>query len=394
MTASAKAAASPDRPVPLVILGAGAAGLFAAASAAAEGLPALLVERKARPGAKLLMTANGRCNYTKALPPERFAADLGEPAATFALPALRACPPALVERFFRNLGVPSRRMRDGRVFPASGQAASVVHAFGDFLRDSTFPVLYNAPVRAISRRPSGGFSVALDAFSIPAARVLLATGGASFPKTGSVGDGYAFARALGHTVTPLRPGLVGFAVPATNLPPGERFENARVRVLSPSSPRPGGPGSVRAASLELDQNAPVACPAPDREKARPSPNNNVLFEATGEVEIESWGLSGAAVYNASRYLAHHPCRDFTLEIQLDSSPPLRFRNPVPRPLKEAIVSVGGVAIGEVDPLTMQSRLVPGLYFAGEVLDLDGPHGGYNLTLAFATARLAVTSIPR
>lgn len=369
MTASAKAAASPDRPVPLVIVGAGAAGLFAAASAAAAGLPALLVERKARPGAKILMTANGRCNYTKALPPERFAADLGEPAASFALPALRACPPALVERFFRNLGVPSRRMRDGRVFPASGQAASVVHAFGDYLRDSAFPLLFNALVRAISRRPGGGFSLALDAFSIPAERVLLATGGASFPKTGSVGDGYAFARALGHTVTPLRPGLVGLALPETGLPPGTRHENAQVRLLAP------GPSSFR---RFVDSSAP-------------SP---VLFESTGELEVTPWGLAGAAVYNATRYLARHPCRNFTLEVQLDGEPPLRFRNPVPRPLKEAIVTIGGVALGEVDPHTMQSRLVPGLYFAGEVLDLDGPHGGYNLTLAFATARLAVSSIPR
>lgn len=373
MTASAKAAASPDRPVPLVIVGAGAAGLFAAASAAAAGLPALLVERKARPGAKILMTANGRCNFTKALPPERFAADLGEPAASFALPALRACPPALVERFFRNLGVPSRRMRDGRVFPASGQAASVVHAFGDYLRDSAFPVLYNAPVRAVSPRPSGGFSLALDAFSIPASRLLLATGGASFPKTGSVGDGYAFARALGHTVTPLRPGLVGFALPAPPLPPGARFENARARLLA------AAPSSV---------GRSVASSSPSPASAQ------VLFEAVGELEVTPWGLAGAAIYNATRHLAHHPCRDFTLEVQLDGEPPLHFRNPVPRPLKEAIVSVGGVALGEVDPHTMQSRLVPGLYFAGEVLDLDGPHGGYNLTLAFATARLAVSSIPR
>jgi len=109
------------------------------------------------------------------------------------------------------------------------------------------------------------------------------------------------------------------------------------------------------------------------------------------VDCESFGLSGAAIYNCQRFVEHAGLKDFTIEAWFDRQR-VQFRNLRPRPVKEAIVTIGGVALDEVDPKTMQSRLVPGLYFAGEVLDIDGPTGGYNLTLAFATARLAVASL--
>ena len=116
-----------------------------------------------------------------------------------------------------------------------------------------------------------------------------------------------------------------------------------------------------------------------------------MFSSAGEVDCEQWGLSGAAVYNCQRWIARHGYAGMSMEVSYGGQT-TALRTLVPRPLKEAIVTVGGVSREDVDPMTMMSRKVPGLFFAGEVLDIDGPTGGYNLTLAFATARAAVVSV--
>lgn len=326
--------------------------MFAAAVAADLKLPCVLIERKARLGSKLLMTANGRCNFTKDISPDDFLKDVG-PAAAWAARAIRECPPRRIISGFRSLNVPLRRMADGRMFPADGKASTIVHAFGDLLRDEGVPIIVNCPVRSV-RKTDRGFVVETPAFDLAAENVLVATGGASYPKTGSVGDGQKFARALGHATTPLRPGLIGMETDDRRVTShaGRRYEDGRAKVLAP--------------------------------------DGHTLFDYRGEVDCESFGLSGAAVYNCQRYIQHAGLKDFRLEVWFGRER-LEFRNLRSRPLKEAIVTIGGVSLDDVDPATMQSRKVPGLYFAGEVLDIDGPTGGYNLTLAFATARKAVVS---
>ncbi len=375
------------RPVPLAIVGGGAAGMFAAAIAAERGLGCLIFERKVRLGSKVLMTANGRCNFTKDIPPERMLADIGEPVASFVRKALMECPPAKIAGGFKKLGVRIKRMTDGRLFPASEKAADIVHAFGDLLRDKEVPLLTNCPVTGIQPLQKGGFLVATKTFTVAAENVLVATGGVSFPKTGSVGDGQNFARALGLRVEPSRAGLTGYEMRPPRI---ARYENAVARVL------------VDAAKV---------------------------CEYRGEVEFERWGVTGAAVYNCQRWATRHlvggdsadrsesgpyqsaergnqsaergrvgsPSRPLSAvqpyELELEfGGERLRLQNPVARPVKEAIVTIGGVSRDEIDPSTMESRKIPGLYFAGEVLDIDGPTGGYNLSLAFSTARLAVTSL--
>ena len=342
------------RPVPLAIVGGGAAGLFAAAIAATRGLGCLVFERKARIGSKMLMTANGRCNFTKDVSPERMLADIGEPVASFVGHAIRTCPPSMIAGGFRARGLVIRRMPDGRLFPASGKAADVVHVFGDQLRDSSVPLLTNCPVTGL-QPVKNGFIVETRNFTLWAKNVLVATGGASFPKTGSVGDGQEFARRLGHRVEPLRAGLVGCETDdrAIRAMSGARFENGA------------------SAALLVD--------------------GREAFRAEGEVEIEPWGVSGAAVYNCTRHAARQGLRTFDLRLETPEGA-WTVRRPILRPLKEAIVTMGGVSLAEVNPETMESRIVPGLYFAGEVLDADGPTGGYNLTIAFATANLAARSI--
>ena len=338
------------RPVDLAIIGGGAAGMFAASVAVDRGVRCVLIERKARLGSKVLMTANGRCNFTRDLSADQFLRDVGR-CAPFVRRAVEECPPRKLIAGFKSLGVPLRRMADGRMFPADGKAATIVHAFGDIIRDGEVPVITNCPVRSVRR----GFVIETKNFDLAAANVLIATGGVSYPKTGSVGDGQNFARALGHRIVPCRPGLIGMETddPRVVRLAGRRFEDGRAKVLDA-----GG---------------------------------RTLFDYRGEIDCETFGLSGAAVYNCQRFIEHAGLGDFVLEVRFDRNR-LEFRNLKPRPVKEAIVTIGGVATDEVDPATMQSKLVPGLYFAGEVLDIDGPTGGYNLTLAFATARKAVDAV--
>jgi len=340
-------------PVKLAIVGGGAAGMFAAAVAADRGVSALLIERKARLGSKVLMTANGRCNFTKDLNADDFLADIGD-CAPFVAEAIRECPPRKIIAGFKSLNVPLRRMPDGRMFPADGKATTIVHAFGDLLRDSEVPVLTNCAVTGIQPQKNG-FIVATRNFTLWAENVLLATGGVSYPKLGSVGDGQNFAHQLGHRIVPYQPGLIGMETTDRRITSlaGRRFEDGRVKVISPEG--------------------------------------RTLFDYSGEVDCESFGLSGAAVYNAQRFIVHNRMKDFTLEVWF-AHERLRFNNLRPRPVKEAIVTIGGVDTAEINPHTMESKLVPHLYFAGEVMDIDGPTGGYNLTLAFATARKAISSL--
>lgn len=346
-------------PVKLAIVGGGAAGMFAAAVAAERGIPCVLIERKARLGSKVLMTANGRCNFAKDISAEDFLKDVG-PCAPFVARAIRECPPRKIIAGFKSLNIPLRRMADARMFPADGKATTIVHAFGDLLRDQAVPILTNCPVTGIQPQKTG-FIIATPNFTLWAENVLLATGGVSYPKLGSVGDGQNFAQTLGHTLIPYRPGLIGLETTDARVLryAGQRFEDGRTKVLSATGA--------------------------------------MLFDYRGEVDCETFGLSGAAIYNAQRFLEQmrrrQPTgvRELTLEVWF-ARERLTFQNLTPRPLKEAIVTLGGVATDEINPDTMESKRVPHLYFAGEVMDIDGPTGGYNLTLAFATARKAVTSI--
>jgi predicted Rossmann fold flavoprotein len=406
----------------LIIIGAGAAGLMAACRAAELGVRAVVVERKHQPGRKLLMCGNNRCNLTSAVPAEELLAAYGEPVAAFLRPAITALPPVLLRDWFHRRGVPTKVHKDGRVFPTSESAADVLHGFTDQLREADFPILSQAPVEGIESVRGGGFIVRTRNLSLAAPNVLIATGGVSYPKTGSVGDGQKFATALGHTVMPFRPGLAGFD-----------FWDLW---LSPRQGEFGFPGT----------------------RLRIMVNGEAMAETTGEILCGTAGARGPALVNASRLISR---RNWTkYEFLVDLAPSLdaaalterltrlvaaapgkplaeilsgtflpqeaaepflktvasmdpRRRGALPpaemaklvkslkewrlqprqmRSLKEAMVTVGGVSLKEIDPETLQSRVRPGLYFAGEVMDVDGPSGGYNLHAAFATATLAVKAI--
>lgn len=403
---------TPPSPTPgepdVVVVGGGAAGLMAGACAAELGLRCVVLERRHRPGLKLLLCGNNRCNVTHRATVEEMLAAYGEPVAGFLRPALTAFPPEELRRWFADRGLRTTVHEDGRVFPASEQADDVVHCFRDVFRDREIPLVHQSPVQGIERE-GNGYRVRTLHFSLVTPRVLVATGGVSYPKTGSVGDGQRFARELGHRVLPFRPGLAGLELDACKLVQGE--------------------------PVSLPDTA-VGLFCGGREMAR----------TEGEILLDRACARGPAMVNASRIMARENLRDVELRIdlfpalqvadlarRLMESPRARrgrkdtvplapgdvfallagqlpaaaspeakakllkdWRIPVRgvRPLKEAMVTVGGVDLADIDPETMQSRRCPGLYFAGEVMDVDGPTGGYNLHAAFATARLAISAIAR
>ena len=347
---------NPDQ-TPLVIVGGGAAGLMGACYAGELGVPTLLIERKHRLGSKLLMCGNGRCNLTSRIPTARMLEDFGAPLTTFLRPALDDFGPARLMQWFESHGLPLMQTSDGKVFPRSERAPDVVHCFQDELRRLGVATCMQAPVEGLEV-VAGGFRVRTSAFSVDARHVLVTTGGVSYPKTGSVGDGQRLASQLGLRVQPFRPGLAGIDWEGDwgHRHVGVPFKQACVRAFD---------------------------------------GQTLLGEERGLLECERWGLGGGCISNATRLLSRANATHPALEIcSAPGAKPFRIDNVRIRPLKEAMVTVGGVDLGEVSDKTMESHRVPGLFFAGEVLDVDGPTGGYNLTAAFATARLAVREVAR
>ncbi len=387
----------------LAIIGAGAAGMMAAIAAAEAGLHPILIDRKHKPGRKLLMCGNARCNLTNNLPPDAFLAELGDPVASFAAPAIRHFPPEALRDWFRTHGLNTIEKRGNRVFPASERASDVVNRLQDLLRDRGVPLLLNSPVSKLEQSRDA-FKLSMPGYAIHAQHVLVCTGGVSYPKTGSVGDGQTFASALGHQVTPYRPGLVGLTIDLSWL------------------------GDCQNTKFE-DVTATAYL------------KNGDTIEVAGDLEFQRWGFCGGLISNATRMASRSQSTVTQLVINLLAPLPAAkqrqlleqaqtpqqalkraFRDVPPRfwhallppdtprqqalqcltswevpvagtrPLKEAMVTVGGISLDEVDAKTMRSKHLPNLLFAGEVLDIDGPTGGFNLQLAFATAQLAIHSL--
>jgi len=338
----------------LIIIGAGAAGLMAGVAAGELGLKTLLLERKHKPGRKLLMCGNARCNLTTNISKERMIQMLGEPVADFLTPALLAFSPADLQRWFAANGLRTIVKTGNKVYPHTERASDVLTLFSDLLREKKVSLATSAPVELVEKR-ADGFLIKTRNFSVESRYLLIATGGISYPKTGSVGDGQKWAETLGHSLEPYRPGLVGFEVDSAvlNNRVGELYEKVRVEVFH---------------------------------------KNRLIGETRGVFEIEKWGIGGTAITDASRLISRQQISSPILHIYFDNGTHETIRPLRTRPIKEAMVTIGGVSRKEINPRTMQSNLCPKLYFAGEVMDVDGPTGGYNLQAAFATARLSIAHI--
>jgi predicted Rossmann fold flavoprotein len=399
----------------VVVIGAGAAGLLAATRAAERGRRTLLLEKNRRPGVKILMSGGTRCNLTHATDNRGIVEAYGPPGR-FLYSALAALSVQQTIQLFEAEGVPTKVEPTGKVFPVSNKAADVLDALLRSLRRSGAVLALAEPVLDL-RLTEVGLAVTTPQRVLTAARVILTSGGRSYPGSGTTGDGYGFAARLGHTIVRPRPALVPITVAAPWVPVlrGITVPDVGVRVVE---------------------------------------GNRALAARRGSLLFAHFGLSGPVVLDVSRVVSGHP-QPASLEIEIDFLPAVkeevvdqllrsgslasgkkqlagllpdelpqrlgetlvvragmpadrkaaalsraerfrlvqavkRLRLPVTGTLGfgKAEVTAGGVGLDEVDSRTMRSKRVPGLFIAGEVLDLDGPIGGYNFQAAFSTGWLA------
>jgi len=395
----------------VVVIGGGAAGMLAAGTAAANGAQVTLLEKNEKLGKKLYITGKGRCNLTNNTDVQGLLSQtISNPR--FLQSAFNALTPQDLMEFFEKLGTPLKTERGGRVFPVSDKAQDITDALAKYMRKNGVKIKLGCEVQKISE----GFAVHTNIGKFNANAVIIATGGLSYPSTGSTGDGYTFARTLGHTVTQTFPSLVSINV-KEDVSSLEGLSLRNVRLI-----------------------------------ARPI-NGKALYEEMGEMLFTKTGVSGPLVLRASAFITEKLDTPLRLEIDLkpalsneqldarilrdfaeaqnknfanslDGLLPKRLIEPIIAlsqispdkkvntitkkerqnlvaalkcfPLiptetagyREAVITKGGVTVKEINPSTMMSKKIPGLFFAGEVLDVDAMTGGYNLQIAFSTGYVA------
>ncbi|HHT9136191.1 MAG TPA: NAD(P)/FAD-dependent oxidoreductase [Candidatus Wunengus sp. YC60] len=404
----------------LIVIGGGPAGMMAASRAAERGKKVVLLERNDRLGKKLLMCATGRCNVTNTAPLQGFIAAYGK-GGPFLRTALETFDNEKLCSHLLSYDVETIVEHKGRVFPKSQRADSVLKALETYMRDGQVEILTNTHVLRLKSENNRVRGVETNHGNIFGQNVLIATGGLSYPSTGSTGDGYKLASGAGHSICPTYPAIVAFET-----------EETWVKSLQGTPIK-----NVNISAYQL---------------------NKKIAEHFGEALFTHYGISGPAILDISKRLVE--CLpNGSIQIHIDFKPNrsteeldsillnqikrqgskavkscltifipeklapvlLSLCNIEPhkkasqittqerrkvlkqlkglnltlvrhRPIEEAIVTAGGVSLGEVDAKTMESKLMKGLYFAGEVLNIDGPTGGFNLQAAFSTGYLAGNSI--
>jgi len=409
----------------ILVIGGGASGLMAAGKAAISGTQVTLIEKMHKPGCKLAITGKGRCNLTNIAPINEFIPHFG-PNGKFLYQAFsRFFSQDLID-FLRNIGIETETERGGRVFPVTNRAVDVVNALVQWNKRNGVQMITGYQVKhlIIQDEKIIGAETRSPIKSIYSDAAILATGGASYPKTGSTGDGYQMVKSTGHTVIPIQPALIPLET--------------------------GGNTAQRLQGLSL-RNIRVSMFA----------NGKKQNTAFGEMLFTHFGVSGPVILTMSQNIVralHEKCR---IEISIDLKPALdmhkldtrlirdfnthgkqHLRNllkgimpraliPVcleavqingdklshqinaverkrlrswlknfriqiigHRPISEAIITAGGVCLKEVDPKTLQSRIIHNLYICGELLNINADTGGYNLMAAFSTGWLAGTSAVR
>lgn len=403
-------------PTRVAVVGGGAAGMMAALTAAENGAHVTLYERTGRLGRKLRITGKGRCNVTNDCDTNEFLTNVVS-NPRFLYTALDRFSTADTKAFFERCGVPLKTERGRRVFPVSDKAADIVAAMSDACHRAGVRVVYER-VRSLLLCDGKLCGVVTDGGEREADAVIVCTGGKSYPLTGSDGDGYILAKQAGHTVTPLSPSLVPMTAKGSLCPElqGLSLKNVQLSiiacasgktvfedfgemmfthfgltgplVLSASAHLPDiAPGKYEARidlKPALDEKTLDARVLSDFEKYRNKDFANALGDLLPQkmipVVVRESGIDPHTKVNAITREQRK-----TLVALLKG---LRIALTGFRPIEEAIVTRGGVSVREINPKTMQSKCLDGLFFAGEVLDLDAYTGGYNLQIAFSTAYVA------
>ena len=399
----------------IVVIGGGAAGMMAAVFAARAGANVTLLEKNEKLGKKVYITGKGRCNLTNDCDRDGFLAQVPR-NPRFLYSALNFFAPRDMMALLEENGCPVTVQRGKRVFPASEKASDVTRALAALLRKLNVRVCLNAEVRKLVSENGllTGAELGAGAFQ-RADAVILACGGLSYPSTGSTGDGYRFAEALGHTVVPPSPVLVGLET-EESWPKELQGLSLRNVTLALSSGKKtlyselgemlfthfgvSGPLALEA-SCHLPEPARGAKLAVD---LKPGLTHEQLdarlrrdFSEAGKKQFKSVlpGLLPASLAEIFPRLCGIspvlPCSQVTSaqrEMLLNMLKALPLTVKAPRPVDEAVVTRGGVSVKEIEPGTMRSRLVPNLFFAGEMIDVDAHTGGFNLQIAWSTGSLA------
>jgi predicted Rossmann fold flavoprotein len=399
----------------VIVIGAGAAGLLAATHAAERGRRTLLLEKNRRPGVKILMSGGTRCNLTQATDNRGIVEAFGTPGR-FLHSALAALSVQQTIDLFEAEGVPTKVESTGKVFPVSNKAADVLDALLQRLRRSGATLALCEPVLDL-RTNEAGFAVTTPQRAVTAARVILTSGGQSYPGSGTTGDGYGFAARLGHGIVPPRPALVPITVAAPWVPHlrGISVSDACVRVVEGDRSLAVRRGSLLFAHFGL--SGPVILDVSRVISGHPQPATlriEIDFLPVAKEETVDELLRTASCTSGKKQLAgilpdelpRRLCDILVVHAGMPAERKAaalsrverarlvealkRLRLPITGTLGfgKAEVTAGGVSLEEVDSRTMRSKRVPGLYIAGEVLDLDGPIGGYNFQAAFSTGWLA------
>ena len=393
------------------MIGGGPAGMMAAGWAGSRGCKVMLVEKNTEVGRKLLLTGKGRCNITSAQDIQGLIKNIPT-NGSFLYGAFHRLSSRDLMGFFEDLGLKLKIERGKRVFPASDRASDVVKVLMSFLIKNEVTIL-SETVKNVEFG-NNGFSVKLKNERIIGDAVIIATGGLSYPATGSTGDGYRFARALGHSIVPAKPALVpievnddwvkeleGLTLKNISISiqdEGEElysdfgeleFTDYGVRgpvILSASSHLPDASGK----RLIIDLKPALSLDMLDQRVQRDFIKYSTKYfrNALGDLlpgkliepVVNLSGIPGEKTVNqitkTERARLVHLLKNLQFTLK-------RYR-----PIDEAIVTSGGICVDEIDSRTMESRLCPGLFFAGEIIDVDGLTGGFNLQIAFSTGYLA------
>ena len=400
----------------VAVVGGGAAGMMSAIHAAYMGADVTLFEKNDRLGKKLRITGKGRCNVTNDSSTEEFLQNVPT-NPRFLYAALNRFSTADTIDFFEGCGVPLKVERGKRVFPVSDKASDIVKALSERMRDCGVKVV-NDKVTDIEISGGEIRGIVAGGKRLPFDSVIVCTGGMSYKMTGSDGDGYKFARRAGHTVTPLTPSLVPIVCEGRLCPrmQGLSLKNVSMRIVMRESGRVVYEDFGEMMFTHFGITGPMVLSAsahlPDISKGIYEAHID-LKPALDEPALDARIRSDFAKYNNRDFVNSLgdllPLKAIEPIIELSGIDPRKKVNSITkeerrallgaikcikiplsefRPIDEAIITKGGVAVGEISPKTMESKLVRGLYFAGEVLDLDAYTGGFNLQIAFSTAVLA------
>ncbi|MEZ3455043.1 MAG: NAD(P)/FAD-dependent oxidoreductase [Oscillospiraceae bacterium] len=403
-----------------IIVGGGAAGLMAARTAAEHGRKVLLIERNDRVGKKLAITGKGRCNVTNNCSDEEFFANIPV-GGKFLYSAYSGFNCYDTMEFFESLGVPLKTERGSRVFPVSDRAGDIVSALERACKKSGVTFLHKRVTEVLAEdNVITGVRCGGDVYN--AMSVLIATGGKSYPGTGSDGDGYRFAAALGHTVTPLKPSLVPLVSEEDycGKMTGLSLKNVAVSVMDTSKNKVVFKEQGEMLFTHFGVSGPLILSASSHIRDMERGRYKILIDMKPALDFQTLDkrLQRDFSENPNRIFANSlskllPSKMIPVVVRLSGISPEKQVNSVTkqertelvtllknfpvtvrdfRPLSEAIITSGGVKLSEVNPKTMESKLVSGLYFAGEVLDIDAYTGGFNLQIAFSTAAAAGKSI--